>query len=172
MSHVFIHEAAHAVAAVDRGIRFTRVTILPPDSWVRQTGEGAMPGGVVMQEPDPSAWVAPHPVKALEFVLAGSVAEDRSLGHCLPESYRGDLRVWRIGVGAMGNLDRSDLDNLAGGSCCVVNYRTRIWVAENWSRIKAVVCGLAGIETVSQVTFLEFSDDWALSESEVIDLVR
>jgi hypothetical protein len=44
-------------------------------------------------------------------------------------------------------------------------------VSQNWDRIKAVVAALAGVEELSQGTYLEYSDDWVLSASEVAALV-
>jgi hypothetical protein len=61
---------------------------------------------------------------------------------------------------------------MVGGSFSAVVDRTRIWVKENWSRIKAVVCSLAGVEDISHVILLELSDDWTMSEAEVMSLVR
>jgi low affinity Fe/Cu permease len=68
-------------------------------------------------------------------------------------------------------MNRSTLDDLAGGSVSAVFNRTRGWVAENWSRITVVVSALAGVDDVSQITFLEFSDDWVLTEAQVTELV-
>jgi hypothetical protein len=172
LSHIFVHEAAHAVAALDRGIRFTTVTILSPASWVCLPGRDAMAGGVTLIEPHPATWVPRHPVHALEFVLAGAVAEDQALGHFLPGSYDGDLKLWRIGMGATGELDQSELDELAGGSLAAVKRDTATWVTANWQRIRAVVCGLAGIESLSEVTTMELGADWTLSESQVATLAR
>jgi len=171
MAHVFVHEAAHAVAAIDLGIHFANVSILPPGSWERRPDGRTMPGGVTMREEDPAEWVLTQPAGDLEFVIAGGVAEERALGHCLPASYDGDLRIWRVGMGATGQLSRSAIDDLVGESFTSVVRRTKVWVVENWIRIKSVVAALAGVDNLSQITFLEFSDDWVLTESEVRDLI-
>jgi hypothetical protein len=170
MSHAFVHEAAHAVAALDRGIRFNRVAIKHPSSWVSPPEGGATLGGVEMSASNPSAWVSRNPVHALEFCLAGAVAEQSALDHALPGSFTGDLRVWRTGMGATAPLDESQVAELLGRSLSAVKNQTASWVVDNWSRIRAVACGLAGIENVVEVACLEFSESWVLSESQVASL--
>jgi hypothetical protein len=111
------------------------------------------------------------PVRALEFVLAGAVAEHEALGHSIPRSYDGDLKLWRIGMGATGALGQSELDDLAGGSFAAVKCDTTTWVIENWRRIRAVACGLARTFSLDEVTPLELGVGWGLSESQVAALV-
>jgi hypothetical protein len=52
--HVFIHEAAHAVAAIDHGIPFEGVLIHSPSSWEANNNNEMMLGGVNVG-PDPAA---------------------------------------------------------------------------------------------------------------------
>ena len=78
MSHVFLHEAAHAVAAIDRDIEFRHVTITTPAGWTKDHPDGIALGGLYL-DPPASRWVESQPLKAYEMVLAGSLAEREAL---------------------------------------------------------------------------------------------
>ena len=124
-SHAFIHEAAHAVAALDRGIPFDGVFIQSRAGWVQRNISDTMLGGVEI-DPDPRVWLLPDPIAALEVILAGSLAEKLSLEHTLEGSYIGDIEVWRRNLGRTAELTSEELDELSGGSFVDVSARTRI----------------------------------------------
>ncbi|HST47093.1 hypothetical protein [Jatrophihabitans sp.] len=166
MTHVFIHEAAHAVAALDRHIPFNGVFIQDLAGWVRWNATGLMLGGVQISS-DPAIWLLPDPVAALEFVLAGSAAESVVLGHILEGSYVGDVEVWRRGMGETGRLSPSRLDELAGGSFVKVGSRTKAWVEENRARIRAVATALGGGEQMGFGIQAVGAGPWRLTSGQV-----
>src|SRR5690348_16378084 len=63
--HVMVHEAGHAVAALDNGIVFECIEVF---------GEGRAPESgparVRFADPDPVFWAAPRPTVGLQFALA------------------------------------------------------------------------------------------------------
>ena len=134
MSHVFLHEAAHAVAAIDRDIEFRHVTITTPAGWTKDHPDGIALGGLYL-DPPASRWVESQPLKAYEMVLAGSLAEREALGHWLPEGYAGDLRIFRLGAGLLEATAQEALEQLLGKSIRDVIESVKNWiVAEYRSR--------------------------------------
>lgn len=101
LAHVAVHEAAHAVFAIDLGIEFKELTISPPSKWLPAvlTGGAVEAGGVVMTSEWPRDWVGPNPEAALEFLLAGALGERQILGHELPRGFEGDVDQFKRGMG-------------------------------------------------------------------------
>jgi hypothetical protein len=103
VSHIALHESAHAVFAIDLGIPFVeiRIPVLHETAvTVLSTGHG-VGGGVLMVDADPANWVGRSPAAALEFVLAGAEAERGAFGHNLDGSDQSDLASWARGIGSI-----------------------------------------------------------------------
>lgn len=169
LGHVFVHEAAHAVAAVQRGIAFDEVRILPPDGWI-SAHDGVMLGGIVTTEA-PQLWVQANPVQSMEFVLAGAVSERGAYGHCLDGAYTGDMAVWRIGADLTDADQFERIEALLGRSLASVSSDVERWAVANWPSIRRVAGRLAGVDELSEAVLLEFRDDWRLSHDDVLALV-
>ena len=169
-SHVFTHEAAHAVAAIDRGFAFEHVTIDTPDQWAAVNPNQLRLGGVQMSGPSPE-WVMPDPIAALEYVLAGSEAEKLVYGHHLQDSYQGDLMVFAEGFDATGRDTSGGFDTMVGMTLEEAQQRSRAWVAEAFPRIRSVALALAGMD--SSATSALIDDDagpWSLTYDEVREI--
>lgn len=172
LTHAFVHEAGHCVAALDRGIPFERVFIHTRERWTRNNADERMLGGVVMHSDDPKTWVMPDPVSALEYVLAGSLSEDAVLGDFIKEGYYGDQRVWRIALGVADGVAIDRIDELAGGSLAAVVERMRSWTAANKERIANLAAALAAVTDVDEIIYLgSNAGPWSLEASQVAALV-
>lgn len=169
LGHVFVHEAAHAVAAVQRRIEFTEVRILPPDQWV-SAHNGLMLGGVSTTD-EAHSWVQADPVGSMEFVLAGAIAERGSYGHCLEGAYTGDVAVWRTGARLTGANQLQRIEEVLGRSLSTVTSEVERWAVANWPSIRRVAGRLAGVDDLSEAVVLEFRDDWRLTQDDVRALV-
>lgn len=177
LAHVFVHEAAHAVAAVQLGIRFVEVRVLAPAAWVAYQG-GRRAGGVVMTRNDPVEWVSIDLAGSFQFVMAGSVAEFVILGHYMPRSWLSDIELWCRGAGATEPLPKAGIDStvsrLLGIPMSHAISNAVQWADENMPAIRSVAAALAG--NSGPVGGLAHSeqppdDSWGLREGEVMDLV-
>ena len=125
-----------------------------------------------MLNDNPSEWVRPNPVEALEFALAGMIAEEHFFKHSLAGGVDGDVQLWRIGFDARDVVDLSQLEDRLGESFVGIVDRTKLSVSANHSRILVVAAALARVENIMSVSSLEYSDDWRLAEGEVLALVQ
>ena len=99
-SHISIHEAGHAVAAIVLYFEFVEVFINPCGDIIEEMSKGLLTeaGGVTMVAKTKD-WVSSRPEDALVFLLCGAVAEKLFFGHALDQSSLGDLQVYRHGLG-------------------------------------------------------------------------
>lgn len=97
LSHVIVHESAHAAFASKYGIEFHDVTVLPPAEWATQ-GENRRAGGVRPIQ-NGTLWVPEMPELAMDLAMVGSVAEEKAYRHHLDASYVGDVWFWAAGMG-------------------------------------------------------------------------
>ena len=171
-AHVTTHESAHAVAAFDRGVGFSAVTVVAPEHWADPNRRGIFAGGVELREPrptDPSDLVLRR--FGLEIAVAGSLAETRAYGHYLPGSFDGDLGFWRRRFDLAVTSDTNWIDDATGEPFTELVERMQLWVGANADRIDAVASELhARIEhAVSPERALQ--TEWSLSAREVELLV-
>ena len=167
LSHICVHEAAHAVAAVDRGIRFSHVEVPPLDQWV-PAHDGYVAGAVHLHEPDPTAWVPHNPVAALEFLLAGAVAENGVFDHDLA-GYGGDLTLWRRGMRLTGASSMTAVDEALGRPFSRVVKDTKTWVQQRYPAIRRVVTAIINNDPTVP-TIVNADEFTALSEDDVRSL--
>ena len=107
-SHVVIHEAAHAVFAVNHGIPIREVRIEPPAGFLGLVdGKRIVAGGVTI-EGDPSVWIPARGETALDFLVIGRVAEIGFFQHALPNSDAGDLALWKSATGWEATTEQID----------------------------------------------------------------
>lgn len=167
--HPFVHEAAHAVAAVDRDLRFLRVKVLSPHR-SEATEEGEMLGWF---DPGPAArtWVRRHPRLSFEVMIAGFLAEEALLGHSLPEGYIGDLRFWRRHMDLTDAVTYQILSETLGSGFDDVVHRVERWVGRRQECIRRVVSAMSGVADVGAGARLELRDEWVLEEDQVRSLM-
>jgi hypothetical protein len=166
MSHVFVHEGAHAVAALDRSIPFSGLFVNDIGTWVRQNESETLLGGVQI-DPDPAVWLYPNPVAALEFILAGATAEDELFGDTLDGSHVGDFKVWRQGMGMTDAQTLAQIDERLGEPFADVVIRTRQWVRDNRTRIGTTAKALSGSSSLGDGLHAVSAGPWAVSHAQV-----
>jgi len=169
MSHVFLHEAAHTVAAIERGIDFTHVEVPVPAMWEANHSGELMLGGVNLVAP-PSWTTSADANAGLEMALAGIVAEKGGWGHWLDGGYIGDMRMWARGAGVAGDsisAIQEELERVLGCSLADVMRRTETWVVEAYPRIANVSNALAGRTSNDTPGRMDYANGpWRLSADE------
>ncbi|MFB9314270.1 hypothetical protein [Nocardioides plantarum] len=169
MAHVFVHEAAHAVAAVDKGIEFTHLEITSPYDWQVRKGNEVTLGGLHLSGP-PSWPETPAAVAALEMAMAGVLAETVFYDHQLAgDSGTGDMRMWMNGAGLIGHPEGpAAIEKLLDTSVASLTARTKAWVYEEQRRIRAVATALSGTNDGPNVRLVPYSNGpWRLEADDV-----
>ncbi|MGC5225160.1 hypothetical protein ACPW96_21535 [Micromonospora sp. DT81.3] len=101
LRHTAVHEASHAVHALDQGIPFIHLTLHLPHTYAEDIRyrRPFMPGMLTMPPGSAEDWVGPDPVAALVFLGAGTYAEQKLLGDLIPGGLARDLDQFKRGLG-------------------------------------------------------------------------
>jgi hypothetical protein len=145
MAHLYVHEAALALAAVEHDIPFTAVTVTIPTT-ADEVLQVALTGVEVSA---PFGWMRSTPLAALEFVLAGSLAEEAEWGDTLPNSLAVDVERWRQGVGLPEDYTEADVTTAIGEPLPEVINRARGRARANRDRVLVLALALADAGTMT-----------------------
>lgn len=144
--HICVHEAGHAVAAIDNGIPFRAVVFYDDEDAPKFMAGLGQAAAAVDPGPDPSAWVLPDPLGSLYFVMGGVAAEHAVLGDSIRDGWREDVKVWRRGSGRMDEQTEEELGEFAGRPLREAWHDSLAWARDNAYRIAAVAAALDGHE--------------------------
>lgn len=150
--HVCVHEAGHAVAAIDNDIPFRAVVFYGDADAPRFMAGLAKAAAAIDAGPDPATWVLPDLLGSLRFVMGGVAAEFAVLGDAIPGGWDEDLKVWRRGSGRTGQQTEEDLTELIGKPMQEAWKECAEWADANASRIEVVAAALAGLEPPWEMT--------------------
>jgi hypothetical protein len=144
VQHMLVHEAGHAISAIDEGIAFETVVLY--DEGRAPASPGGMSLGVAQvtfPSPDNRIWASPDPVAGLRLAMAGAYAEIAVLTHEYPDSSVGDIKAWGQGVGLPVGWQVEDMDPLLGRSHEDVLADVDAWAARSRERIRGLATMLA-----------------------------
>lgn len=169
LSHVAIHEAAHAVIAHARGIPFLDISVTnPAELQDVLTGASAVAGGLRLTTADHSSWVPQRAEDALDMLLAGAIAERSTFGHTLPQSFSGDLRIYRQGMGWLDGVHPDARDALIRSTA-----RLDQEIPERYAAILRVAQALTrNLNTDENGRYIDFNEILLLSADEVAALIE
>lgn len=168
LSHICVHEAAHGLAAVDHGMRFTKIEVMSPQLWWDSHG-GSAAGGMSLPVP-PAEWVRENPTAALPVLLAGAFAEQEFFRHHLDQSWHGDVVIWRSALELTGSDGLARAQDVLGESFVDVTARVRSWARDRRAAIRRIVAALSGVADASVATTVEVAERLALQEADVAAL--
>lgn len=169
LSHVAIHEAAHAVIAHARGIPFLDISITNPAKLQDVlNAASAVAGGLRLTTADHSSWIPQRSNEALDMLLAGAQGEIWAFGHSLPKSFSGDLSILRQGMGWLDGAPPDARDALIQST-----ERLRQEIPERYSAIRRVAQALTcNLNTDENGRYIDFNETLSLSADEVADLIE
>ncbi|MFD3510104.1 hypothetical protein [Nocardia sp. NPDC058666] len=170
LSHVAVHEAAHAVIAHARGIEFVDITIAHPAALAELLGGGpAVAGGLRLTTAEHRSWMPRQPDSALDTLMAGHVAEKLAFQHYLPNGHSGDLKILAMGMGWSPDTDPAIID------VALQNSRGRLEpeIVQRYAAIKRIVDEIGRRLEVDQYgSDTGFNADLRLHAEEVIALIE
>lgn len=167
LSHVVLHEAAHAIYAAKREIPFTTLTIFPAELW-RIDAEGVHMGKVQLANDD-MTWVQERPEEALDFFLVGAASENQFLKHNLEHVDRGDFLRWRQSMGLQDATHRELVRQMLREA----RVRSAQAVLEMRSDISKVFLALGSkLERDDAGHFSNFRHPLVLTSDEISDLIN
>jgi hypothetical protein len=160
LAHPAVHEASHAVAAIQRGIEITEVRVVAPDAkaWLG----GVRFAGRVIASHERNDWVHADPLAALEYLLAGSAAESELLGHSLPGSGDSDIRAWRKSAGFIEASQIREIEQFLGSDLDSTLESTHDWVTANAAAIRRVAARLQDPHAVTVI-----DAEWRLTSATI-----
>ncbi len=115
--HGLVHEAGHAIAALENQIRFRRI-ILYKKGTGPTFGDGLYRADeeVEMLDRNPTTWIPANPAASLQYLWAGTLAEVELIGHASPNGEKADMSTWHKGLSNKGKLPANELRALLGTS--------------------------------------------------------
>jgi hypothetical protein len=144
VQHMLVHEAGHAIAALDEGIAFEAIVLYAEER--APASPGSMSLGVAQvtfSSPDNRTWASPDPVAGLRFAMAGAYAEMAVLAHEYPGSGDGDVKAWTQGVELPAVWQLEDVDRRLGCAHEEVLSDVDAWAVCNRERVKGLATMLA-----------------------------
>lgn len=140
--HVAVHEAGHAVAAIDSGIEF-RAIVSYDDTSAPRFMDGLFQAAAALDMGrTPQEVVEPDPRGAFRFAMAGVAAERAVLGDYIVNGWDQDFRFWRVGSGTTHENAQEAIEAVLGKAVTEFWRETYEWAEENAARIEAVAAVL------------------------------
>lgn len=153
--HMHIHEAGHAVAALDNGIPFRAVIVYADGDGPKLDGELMEAWAQVDTGPDATVWVQPDRIRAFRFICAGAASETAIFGHAIEGGFEHDLKVWRVGAGATQPMDEEQFIEAVGADPRGINEETDQWAQDNAERILKLADHLGTLTPTAEVSYVE-----------------
>lgn len=167
MGHTFLHEAAHAIMAIDRDLPFLRIAVGTPEYFDQVVAGREVAGGLYVPNPI-SEWVQKNPLASFEMMIAGKVIEEGAFGHHLEGSWHGDMALWCHGMG-IAKPSTPAVEEALGTSIAGVEVAVGAHLSTQYSRAVAIVSAMTGVPPGSAPTLLSYdTGPWSMDHDEVV----